>query len=348
VSLAEKRLRVAVIGLGLIGNRHAWAYEHHPRVDLVCVCDQDSDRARRAAERFGCEAETDFGRVAARADLDLVSVCTPDPDHFEPALAMLQAGHHVLCEKPLTMQYPQAQRLVDEAASRGLTLSVRLPQRYVGAHQVMHERLASGQLGTFVTANVRSFIPISQPTRGFSWVEKTDLHWLYHQHRYDLIRWLTGAEATEVYARGQRGVLTSRGIPCLDAVQVLVTYDNGATTLYDTSWINPVNWRRGALQLDLLYSNGRLATGGEADPTIVVGEPTSSSARPGIVPDPTMVDGILPRNQWQPVHDVAAAILAGVAPPVTARDALAVMAMLTATDLSLKAGRPVTIAEVAG
>ena len=342
------RLRVAIVGMGLIGNRHAWAYEQHPRVDIVGVCDNDATRAGQGAARFGCPGFTSFEEIAARTDIDLVSVCTPDPFHVEPIMAMLKTGKHVLAEKPLTLSYAEAKLLVDEATRRDLVLSVRLPQRHVADHRRIRGIVESGRLGEFVAGSVRSLIPITMPT-SLSWASLTDLHWLYHQHRYDLIRWLTGLEAVDVFARGQRRVLVERGIDCYDSVQAIVTYANGASVVYDTSWINPAAWRRGGIGLDLLYTNGRAANSPEPGANIVLlTQNGHNGGGPGIVTDALGASGNLPENQWRPVQEVADAILNGEAPPITAADALAVMAILEATDRSLRSGEPVTIREVVG
>ena len=346
--LTTSRLRVAIVGMGLIGNRHAWAYEHHPQVDIVGVCDADPVRAGQSAERFGCPSYVSYQEIAERTDIDLVSVCTPDPFHVEPILAMLRTGKHVLAEKPLTLNYAEAKMLVDEAARRNLVLSVRLPQRHVADHRRIRGMIADGRLGELIAGSVRSLIPITMPT-ALSWAALTDLHWLYHQHRYDLIRWLTGLEAVDVFARGQRRVLVERGIDCYDSVQVTVTYATGASVVYDTSWINPVGWRRGAIGLDLLFTNGRAASSPEPVANVVLlTQNGRGSDGPGIVADALGASGELPENQWRPVQEVADAILQGKAPPITAADALAVMAILEATDRSLRSGGLVTIRDVVG
>lgn len=343
-----RRLRVAVVGMGLIGNRHAWAYEHHPQVDIVAICDSDPARAEQGAARFACQGYLSHDEIAKRDDIDLVSICTPDPFHVEPIMAMLQSGKHVLAEKPLTLSYAEAKLLVDEAARRNRILSVRLPQRHVADHRRIRSTIASGRLGDLVAGSVRSLIPITMPL-SLSWASLTDLHWLYHQHRYDLIRWLTGLEAVDVFARGQRRVLVERGIDCYDSVQVTVTYTNGATVVYDTSWINPPAWRRGAITLDLLCTNGRVATAPEPATSIVLlDQHKHNGGGPGIVADALGASGELPENQWRPVQEVADAILRGEEPPITAADALTVMAILEATDRSLRSGDPVAIRDIVG
>jgi len=344
----SSRLRVAIVGMGLIGNRHAWAYEQHPLVDIVGICDTDPVRTGQGAERFDCPGHTSYQEIAARTDIDLVSVCTPDPFHVEPIMAMLKSGKHVLAEKPLTLSYAEAKMLVDEATLRNLVLSVRLPQRHVAEHRRIRNTIESGRLGELVAGSVRSLIPITMPM-SLSWASLTDLHWLYHQHRYDLVRWLVSLEAVDVFARGQRRVLIERGIDCYDSVQVTVTYANGASIVYDTSWINPPTWRRGAIGLDLLFTNGRVATAGEPTTSIaLLTQNGHNGSGPGIVADPLGASGALPENQWRPVQEVADAILRGEAPPITTADVLAVMAILEATDRSLRSGGPVAIRDVIG
>ena len=92
----------AVIGTGSIANAHLYTYQHSERADLVAVADIDEARAKDAATRFEvARTYTDYREVLAADDIDVVSVCTPPFLHVEMCVAALEAGKHVLCEKPI-------------------------------------------------------------------------------------------------------------------------------------------------------------------------------------------------------------------------------------------------------
>src|SRR5262245_12309325 len=98
--MANEQIRTAVIGLGHFGSFHAQKYAQLPQSRLVAVVDADEDRARQAARRHGAEAFTDYRQLFGK--VDAVSIVVPTQMHFDVALACLEAGLHVLVEKPIT------------------------------------------------------------------------------------------------------------------------------------------------------------------------------------------------------------------------------------------------------
>lgn len=127
--MVTEQIRTAVIGLGHFGRYHAEKYARLPRSRLVAVVDADLDRAREAARALRVEAFSDprelFGKV------DAVSVVVPTQMHHEVALACLNAGLHVLVEKPITETLAQADDLIRVAAERNRILQVGHLQRFL-------------------------------------------------------------------------------------------------------------------------------------------------------------------------------------------------------------------------
>ena len=110
-------LRVAVIGCGHIGNLHADIYKSFPLVQLVGVCDLRHDRADGAAQRLGVPAFYDAPSMLQALAPDLCSVATGGyeygSDHYQPTIQALEAGCHVLCEKPICNTIPEAEKMVE-------------------------------------------------------------------------------------------------------------------------------------------------------------------------------------------------------------------------------------------
>src|SRR5438874_1424163 len=99
----SEKLGAAVIGARM-GGAHARAYAAHPEVELRAVCDLDRETAARLASETGAGTVTDdYRRLLDRADLQVISVATPDAWHEEQTVAALEAGKDVLCEKPMAM-----------------------------------------------------------------------------------------------------------------------------------------------------------------------------------------------------------------------------------------------------
>jgi predicted dehydrogenase len=109
-------LRVCIIGMGPIGNRHARMYQENDQVQLVGVCDRIPERADAAAKALGVPAFGEASRMLAELKPDLCSVATGGyeygSDHYEPTLQALEAGAHVLCEKPICNEIPKAEAMV--------------------------------------------------------------------------------------------------------------------------------------------------------------------------------------------------------------------------------------------
>lgn len=152
--MADK-LRVGVIGAGRWArSAHLPGFLRSPHCDLVAICDLDEALAKSAAEQFGIEAVyTDYEKLLARSDIDVIDVCTRggigDKNNHEPlAFAALEAGKHCLCEKPVAHDYRNTWKAHELAVSKGLKTKVGLTFRYAPAMQYMRQLIAEGFIGT--------------------------------------------------------------------------------------------------------------------------------------------------------------------------------------------------------
>ena len=143
-------VRVGVLGAGAWARgAHIPGYRRDPRCRLVAIADVEIDRARQAARDFDIPlAVADAGELIRRDDIDLIDVCTPSHTHFELAWAALEAGKHVLCEKPVAYDYRDTRRARDLARQRGCKTKVGFTFRYSPAMRYMRELVASGFVGT--------------------------------------------------------------------------------------------------------------------------------------------------------------------------------------------------------
>ena len=141
--MSSERLRTAVIGLGHFGRYHAEKYARLPRSQLIAVVDADPARARESARALRVEALADYRELFGK--VDAVSVVVPTQMHHDVALACLNAGIHVLIEKPITETLEQADALIRAAAERRRVLQVGHLQRFLlqrlGADTVIQDPL---------------------------------------------------------------------------------------------------------------------------------------------------------------------------------------------------------------
>ena len=143
-------VRVGVLGAGTWArSAHLPGYRRDPRCRVIAVCDVEIDRASDAARAFDIPTATaDPGELFARDDIDLIDVCTPSHTHFDLAWSALEAGKHVLCEKPVAYDYRDTRRACDLARRKGLKTKVGLTFRYSPAMRHMRELVADGFVGT--------------------------------------------------------------------------------------------------------------------------------------------------------------------------------------------------------
>jgi len=145
----------SIVGVGVIGagvwarNAHLPGYRRDTRCRLVGIADTEIDRARDAAREFDIPfATADARELIARDDIHLIDVCTPSHTHFELAWAALEAGKHVLCEKPVAYDFRDTLRARDLARSKRVKTKVGLTFRYSPAMRYMRELVAEGFIGT--------------------------------------------------------------------------------------------------------------------------------------------------------------------------------------------------------
>jgi predicted dehydrogenase len=147
---SDSIVRVGVLGAGAWARgAHLPGYRRDPRCRIVAIADTEIDRARDAAREFDIATVTaDARELFARDDIDLIDVCTPSHTHFELAWSALEAGKHVLCEKPVAYDFRDTRRAHDLAKSKGLKTKVGLTFRYSPAMRHMRELVAGGYVGT--------------------------------------------------------------------------------------------------------------------------------------------------------------------------------------------------------
>lgn len=160
-----KSLRVAMIGYGFMGAAHSQGWRTAPRVfdlpadaEMAVIVGRDAAAVAKAARKWGwAESATDWREVIARDDIDVVDIVTPGDSHAEIAVAALDAGKHVLCEKPLANTVAEAEAMAaaaERAAARGVKAMVGFTYRRVPAVTFLRQLIAEGVVGRI--AHVRA------------------------------------------------------------------------------------------------------------------------------------------------------------------------------------------------
>lgn len=145
-----KPLRVGFIGCGAIAQTHMRYLKTYPGVQIVCGADIRPAALERMKSAHGVEAVYEDFHIMLQEvgdDVDAISICTPNGVHAEAALAALEAGKHVLCEKPMAMNAQQAQKMADTAKTNGVEFVIGFQHRFEPRSKVIRDLIGSGALG---------------------------------------------------------------------------------------------------------------------------------------------------------------------------------------------------------
>ncbi len=142
-------VRWGVIGAGGIADRRTIpeGIMKAPDTKLVAVMDVNERQARAVAEKYGCEAHSSEEELLSRNDVDVVYIATPNYLHYQQVIRSLEAGKHVLCEKPLSLTLQEAEAMIEKAEELGLVLAVGFMMRFHAYHQKIKEMIDKGELG---------------------------------------------------------------------------------------------------------------------------------------------------------------------------------------------------------
>lgn len=213
-------LKVAVVGLGGIGTRHADIYNADDRCELVAVCDALPDKAGVAADRYGCKSFSSVGEMIESQQIDIASVCTAGVenggDHYEPTMALLGAGIPVLGEKPISNLIPEAREMVALAKEKNLRYGINLNHRFTPAAVRAKEWVDAGRMGELNIVNMTMWI--NNPNETSPYFHMRALH----PHSIDVMRYFCG-DVKRVQAFFKRG----KGRKIWSNVQVNMQFENG-------------------------------------------------------------------------------------------------------------------------
>lgn len=226
-------LRVAVVGAGYWGPNLARNFRASDDWELAVVCDLDEARARKVAA--GADVETSLERMLQRDDIDAVAIATPAGTHRSIAIAALEAGRHVLVEKPLAGSRAEAVDIVRVAHERDLTLMCDHTFCYTAVVQKIANVIASGELGKIhFIDSVRINLGLVQPD--------VDVLWDLAPHDLSIMDYvLPGGLAPEgVSAHGADPVGAGRA--CVGYLTMPMS--NGALAHVHVNWLSPTKIRQ--------------------------------------------------------------------------------------------------------
>lgn len=202
----SQTIKAAIVGTGFIGPAHLEALRRLPYVEVTALVEVNQQLADEKAKMLGIPNAYTFEDMLKQSDIDVVHICTPNFLHFAQAKAVLLAGKHVICEKPLAVKIDEAEELVALAAEKGLVNAVHFNLRYYPMVRQMKTMREKGELGE-VYSVMGSYLQ--------DWLFlQTDYNWRLEpdksgdsraiadigSHLLDITEYVTGLKITEVMA----------------------------------------------------------------------------------------------------------------------------------------------------
>lgn len=226
-------MKVAVIGAGSMGANHARLLADLPESELVAVVDADLRTAEAAAKKSGARTYTDFRAMLERERPEAVSVAVPTALHEEVGLAALEAGAHVLIEKPIAANLGQGQNLIRKAREAKRQLMVGHIVRFNPAMQALKHKLLANELGRIFQIVCRRAGPFPSRIRDVGVV--IDLA----PHDVDIMRFLVGSDPVRVFAETERRINTEHE----DLMWGTLRFADGTIGGLEINWLTPTKLR---------------------------------------------------------------------------------------------------------
>jgi len=341
------KVRIGVIGLGIMGEQYTRIYNAHPLATVTAVCNRSRKRLDEIGDKYGIKARyTDYAEMLGGGPIDAVCVATPDFAHYEPVKAALLAGKHVICEKPFTTALSEADQLLALTRQHPeLRLQVAFNHRWLSSYHHGFTTIRQGAIGRPIAGYARKNDTIYVSTEMINWAaQSTPIHFL-GAHDIDLMRWFFGSEPIEVHAYGAKGVLVERGIDTYDLIQAHMMYESGAFATIESAWIYPNTFPTIVDSfVEVVGSSGHLHFDRKRESIEV------STAEQFTYPKVFLnseVFGKLRGAFVECLSDFLDSIINGTEPKVTAFDGRQVTAVLDAVTRSLQSGRTEAVTQSA-
>ena len=250
-------LKIGVIGTGSISVSHLNAYRDHPHVELTALCDLNQELLAKRGEEYGVTAlYTDMHDMLKKERLDAVSICTWNSQHAPCTIAALEAGLHVLCEKPMALNTEQAVQMKETAERCGKLLMIGFVRRFGNDCDILKDLIDRGDFGELYHAKATYLRRNGNPGGWFGERSRSGGGPLIDLgvHVIDMTRYLMGnPKPVSVYGAAFQKlfnrphiqskpsyVSASRGAKDIcdveDFVTAMIRYDNGAVVNVDASF----------------------------------------------------------------------------------------------------------------
>jgi len=223
-------INVGVIGVGNMGKHHARVYSELKGCRLAGLSDIDEERGRNIARQHGCKYYKNFQDMLK--DIDAVSIAVPTIYHKDIALACINAGKHVLIEKPIADTVENAKEIIEAARRNKVKIAVGHVERFNPGVQKLKAMMKKGELGTITTVLARR-VGVFPPQ-----IKDANVIIDLAVHDIDILNYLLGKTPTRIHAEAGKALISRRE----DYADILLKYD-GINAFVQVNWITPIKIR---------------------------------------------------------------------------------------------------------
>ena len=225
---------IAVIGTGSWGKNHARVFSEMENVNLYCIYDVDHSRASELAKIYNTQVASSLDHLLKNEEINAITIASPTSTHAEIALRAIEAGKHVLIEKPMTSTIEEAETILDAEKQYNVIVSVGFIERFNPIVPRSKQLIKNEELGELVLISARRLGPY-WPDR----LKDVDVIRDVSIHDIDAFRYLTSKEPKSVYARGGKLRHTY-----LDYAEILLDFGNGVTGFIESNYLTPHKLRK--------------------------------------------------------------------------------------------------------
>jgi predicted dehydrogenase len=247
--------RVAVIGAGFMGSMHASIFSREPRAKLVAIVDPNVELASKVAAKLGdVKVYASHNQLLAEETLDLVSICTPEHLHMQPALDIAAKGVNLFVAKPIASTVEDGQRIVSACKAAGVKLGIGYLLRFDPRYFKARELIVSGKVGKPIHIYARRNSPRTEGPKRYGGTQPLALHVTVHD--VDMVLWmLEGQHPVSVYAQQTDMLLGATGTQ--DTIAAMVRFSGGTLVTFESAWSLPAGARHMIdARLELIGTDG--------------------------------------------------------------------------------------------
>ncbi|WP_119295466.1 Gfo/Idh/MocA family oxidoreductase, partial [Streptomyces sp. YIM 130001] len=332
-------MRIGLIGTGRIGSFHAATLARHREVGALVVADAEPDRAKALAQRLDAVAAPGVHEVFAWG-VDAVVITAATSAHAELIGRAARAGIPAFCEKPVAMDLPGTLSSLREVEDAGTVLQLGFQRRFDAGYTAARAAVREGRLGRLHTVRAMTSDPAPPPAEYLPLSGGLYRDCLVHD--FDMLRWVTGREVTEVYATGSdAGPAMFREAGDVDTAAAVLTLDDGTLATATATRCNGAGYD---VRMELAGELDQVAVGLDDRTPIASTEPAGPPAADK--PWPGFLERFAPayEAELQAFVDV---VLGARSNPCDGREALHALRIAEACELSRTQRRPVPLSEIA-